>query len=548
LLAPKTTNTVDIGSSALKFKDLFLAGNASVGGTLAVTGVATFTAQPVLSALTASTALALDASKNIVSVTNTGSGSNVLATSPTLVTPVLGAATATSLQGIIGNVTPAAGNFTTLGASSTATLNTLASSGATLTGGTINGMTIGATTASTGAFTSVTASTTLGVTGVATFSAGTALLPALTTTGDTNTGIWFPAADTIAFTEGGVESMRITSAGNVGIGTTSPTQKLQVVGSSLVSNSMLVGGAANGAVVFINSDGSAQTGDVSTDNTNMYLSAYSNRPLVFKTGASGGTEKMRLDSSGNLGLGVTPSAWAGHKILQVGSWASFGSFTGNLNSQMMNNAYWDGGAYRYIGSDSATYYSQTSGIHSWYGAPSGTSGGAVTFTGLLSIEKDKSLALQGSSSVSGTGITFPGTQSASSNANTLDDYEEGTFNDVAIVGSTTAGTGTYSVQTGSYTKVGNTVAYRIFLVWSAHTGTGDMNISGLPFSSASSGWSPCAVRVNEVTLTALNTFQAHVNTAASTISLEQVPVGGGSNNPIPMDTAGQIMLSGIYMV
>ena len=60
---------------------------------------------------------------------------------------------------VIGTTTPLAGSFTTLGASSTATLNTLVSSGATLTGGTINGMTVGATTASTGAFTTLSATT-----------------------------------------------------------------------------------------------------------------------------------------------------------------------------------------------------------------------------------------------------------------------------------------------------------------------------------------------------------------------------------------------------
>jgi hypothetical protein len=84
-----------------------------------------------------------------------------------------------------------------------------------ISGGTINNATIGATTATTGKF------TTLEATGVATFSAGAVGTPAITTTGDTNTGIFFPAADTIAFTEGGAEAMRIDSSGNILVNTTS---------------------------------------------------------------------------------------------------------------------------------------------------------------------------------------------------------------------------------------------------------------------------------------------------------------------------------------
>ena len=93
-----------------------------------------------------------------------------------------------------------------------------------------------------------------------TFPAGTAALPSITATGDTNTGIFFPAADTIAFSEGGVESMRIDSAGNVGIGTASPTQKLQVYTSAGSGGQIQVTNFATGATatdgVLIGYDGS----------------------------------------------------------------------------------------------------------------------------------------------------------------------------------------------------------------------------------------------------------------------------------------------------
>lgn len=93
-----------------------------------------------------------------------------------------------------------------------ATTNTLTNK--TLTGAVMNG-TLGATTPSTVAATTISASST------ATFAAGAVGTPAITTTGDTNTGIFFPAADTIAFAEGGTESMRLNSSSIMLMGATS---------------------------------------------------------------------------------------------------------------------------------------------------------------------------------------------------------------------------------------------------------------------------------------------------------------------------------------
>ena len=115
---------------------------------------------------------------------------------------------------------------------------------------------------------------------------GTAAAPSITTTGDVNTGIFFPAADTIAFSEGGAEAMRIDSSGNVGIGTASPAAKLHVVGDSLSNTFKLI---ANTAV-----SGSDATIFRPADNT-----------MAFSTN---GSERARIDSSGNLGIGTTSPA------------------------------------------------------------------------------------------------------------------------------------------------------------------------------------------------------------------------------------------------
>jgi hypothetical protein len=87
---------------------------------------------------------------------------------------------------------------------------------------------------------------------------------------------------------------------------------------------------------------------------------------------------------------------------------------------------------------------------------------------------------------SGAGITFPATQSASTDANTLDDYEEGTWTPV-IAGGTTAGTYTYTInQAGAYTKIGRMViaTCSLFSITTSSAGSGTLTITGLPFTSS----------------------------------------------------------------
>jgi hypothetical protein len=160
-----------------------------------------------------------------------------------------------------------------------------------------------------------TVGTTLGVTGVSTFAAGTALLPALTTTGDTNTGIYYPAADTFAVTTGGSERYRVDSSGNVGVGVapsawTSSYKALQIgtvgaisSGSSsaygfTLSSNLYQGASGNQYIT----TGYAGRYDIRTDNGNhvWYTAA---------SGSAGGvislSTAMTLATSGNLLIGKT---------------------------------------------------------------------------------------------------------------------------------------------------------------------------------------------------------------------------------------------------
>jgi hypothetical protein len=159
---------------------------------------------------------------------------------------------------------------------------------------------------------------------------------------------------------------------------------------------------------------------------------------------------------------------------------------GNRQFQLASNLYYYNGGYRYKTSNGASKLAiGTLGGWDFAGAVAGTADAVAATVATLGTDGNGyTVYLQGGAvSQTGTGITFPATQNASTNANTLDDYEEGTW--TPVVG----GTATYFSQAGTYVKIGRFV-YVDFLLRINNIGTGSSTImTGLPFV-AGSGQSP----------------------------------------------------------
>ena len=207
---------------------------------------------------------------------------------------------------------------------------------------------------------------------------GTAAAPSITTTGDVNTGIFFPAADTIAFSEGGVESMRIDSSANVGIGTVSPSSKLDLVG---VLQWQATAGTVLGKLTYSGGE------PVVLANTGLGLRFFTNN-----------TQTAILDSSGILGLGVTPSAFAG-----AGKYIQFGNGSASIGTQnsgdanFMHNAYESpAGTFKYVASGVGALRYQldiNNNVHKWYYAASGTANNTITFTQAMTLDASGNLGI-----------------------------------------------------------------------------------------------------------------------------------------------------------
>lgn len=158
----------------------------------------------------------------------------------------------------------------------------------------------------------------LDVNGTVRAGAGTVLVAAFNTTADNNTGMYFPAADNIGLVTGGVEAVRVDANGNIGIGSISPVQKIDIAGTAQMTGFKLPTGAASGYLLTSNSVGIGTWTPPGSGG-----GSYTDAQAQAATGwVDGGTNVFNSTTSDNVGIGTTTPV-ATLTVENVGSGSSF---------------------------------------------------------------------------------------------------------------------------------------------------------------------------------------------------------------------------------
>jgi Chaperone of endosialidase len=190
--------------------------------------------------------------------------------------------------------------------------------------------------------------------------------------------------------------MTIDTSGNVGIGTTSPGSygALAVTanngGLPVTSVRQQATSLSNGIYTF-NVDSSSHTSNLSAAG-------------AFNVAVNGITNAFTVNGLGNVGIGVTPSAWNTFNAIQMlGGGVSIASGSGQ--SYMGTNWYFASGN-KYYANGYATRYDQSSGVHAWQIAPSGTAGNAITFTQAMTLDSSGRLLVGGTTVYDSSEVTI----------------------------------------------------------------------------------------------------------------------------------------------
>ena len=288
-------------------------------------------------------------------------------------------------------------------------------------------------------------------------------------------------------------------------------------------------------------EGASSTGVLGTANGGTALTSFTANGILYASSSSVLATGSGLQFDGtNLAIGITPASWyaTNSRAFQVGSSTSIFDYSasGNRQTGLLNNAYLNAsGVYTYLNTDPASRYHQTGGQHYWYTAPS--SSGAITWTQSLFISNAGGVSIGNTTdpgatnlsvtgtgkygttvsvgaatpSASGAGITFPATQSASTDVNTLDDYKEGSWTPVANVINFAAGT------TGKYTKIGNLVTLTFKVVFPTTADTNNAYITAMPFTLGVDSAAAIGNYTNGINLigTSGNTYMLFLNTTGT---------------------------------
>jgi len=311
------------------------------------------------------------------------------------------------------------------------------------------------------------------------------------------------------------------AANEVGIGTITPARQLNVLGTGIDGTQVQINGTQDSAGIKLI--------PLTGDNYEIQSTTASKFLIYNRTDEAA---RLVIDGTGNVGIGTTAPATTLHVSDAAATTATFNSTFGQLAISFANS----GTTFAQIGSGVSV--ASTGGAADLGFGTAGQANASIVFaTGAGYIERVR---------ITNNGLTFNGDTAA---ANALDDYEEGTFTPT-IIGTSTAGTATYGGgQQGLYTKIGRMVYVIIYLGYSGGTGTGDLRISGLPFTIASADIPSFSIGTFlNVALTASNVPITSAVGNTTQVRFDQIPTGGGTQTAVAYDASAVIAVSGFYQV